>query len=356
MAGSPTGLVEQGNINLNTRPVVRNPDGSISTEKSFSINKDGSEILIPQVVNGRVLSIEQAKQHYLQTGEHLGKFDSPENADAYAEALHNRQSDHYSNPIGVNPAPEGSPQAQNTLRARPLFANEIPAASARPPTLEETVAAALPRFPDHVQVPLDDRDIGTRSFGEAFRQGGVLGALDYSSEQAPTVVAGATKKFLDVVTLPERLLAPDNAAVIDSANNVVSRTLGGFASRENLAMLPLFALAPVRAAIGVQGGIESARGMWDSLSKIAREGPTQANLESLGETGTGALMSALLFKSAFHGLALAQRIGEVPDELLQAAGADAQLEGPAKATVASELKRRGLQPVDAEQITDALVS
>ena len=89
------GQYGQGNINLNNRQVVYNPDGSISTERSFSVNIDGKEVLLPTVINGRVVSEDEAIEHYYRTGEYLGKFDTVAEADAYAEELHNRQDWYY---------------------------------------------------------------------------------------------------------------------------------------------------------------------------------------------------------------------------------------------------------------------
>jgi len=82
-----------GNIDLNNRQVVRNEDGTISTEQSFSFYDEdsGKEVLIPSVIDGRIVSEEEAIRHYYETGEYLGKFDTPEEADTYAEQLHNRQ-------------------------------------------------------------------------------------------------------------------------------------------------------------------------------------------------------------------------------------------------------------------------
>src|SRR4029077_11568916 len=80
-----------GNIDLTNRPVVQNPDGTVSTEKSFSIGTDAGEVLIPQVVNGKGVSQQEAVQHYKDTGEHLGIFETPAQADAYAGVLHQRQ-------------------------------------------------------------------------------------------------------------------------------------------------------------------------------------------------------------------------------------------------------------------------
>jgi hypothetical protein len=41
------------------------------------------------------MSDDKAREHYQRTGEHLGKFDTPEDADAFAEKLHNEQDKEY---------------------------------------------------------------------------------------------------------------------------------------------------------------------------------------------------------------------------------------------------------------------
>lgn len=87
----------QGNIDLTNRKIAKNDDGSISTVRSISIEEDGKEVLIPTIINGKVVSDEEAIKHYHETGEYLGKFNSVDEANAYAEKLHKQQEKLYSN-------------------------------------------------------------------------------------------------------------------------------------------------------------------------------------------------------------------------------------------------------------------
>lgn len=87
------GMLEEGNIDMNTRPLVKNEDGSVSTVRSMSINEDGKEVLIPTVSDdGRILTEKQAIDLYRRTGRHLGKFDSVEAANKYAQKLHESEA------------------------------------------------------------------------------------------------------------------------------------------------------------------------------------------------------------------------------------------------------------------------
>jgi hypothetical protein len=104
--GKPKGLREPGNINLDNRPTIQNEDGSHSSEYSTSFGTDKGEVLVPTIVGGKFLTpngkkppegsevernmFNRAREHYQNTGEHMGIFDTPENADAYANTVHNR--------------------------------------------------------------------------------------------------------------------------------------------------------------------------------------------------------------------------------------------------------------------------
>lgn len=91
--GHTAGMIEPPNIDLDNRPTVQNADGSISTIRSITIEEDGRQVLIPTVSKeGTILSNDDAIALYRKTGDHLGKFATPEAAEEYAQLLHNRQA------------------------------------------------------------------------------------------------------------------------------------------------------------------------------------------------------------------------------------------------------------------------
>jgi hypothetical protein len=94
--GAPRGIMEHGNIDLHSRPIVRNPDGSISTVRSTSMNFGNGEVLLPTVSDdGRNLSLEEVAEMYRRSGRHLGVFNTPDNATDYAKQLSAAQAKEY---------------------------------------------------------------------------------------------------------------------------------------------------------------------------------------------------------------------------------------------------------------------
>jgi hypothetical protein len=97
---SAKGLVVKGNIDLSNRPIVKNNDGSISTVRSISITEGRLVVVIPTVIkqqngSGAIVSDSEAIRHYKKTGQHLGKFSSTKDADAYSVALSAQQEKYY---------------------------------------------------------------------------------------------------------------------------------------------------------------------------------------------------------------------------------------------------------------------
>ena len=91
----------KGNIDLTNRPIFKNSNGAISTVDSIGISEDGKEIVIPTIVkdkngNAKRLTENEAIKHYHETGEYLGKFNTRDEADEYAQTLHIDQDLYYS--------------------------------------------------------------------------------------------------------------------------------------------------------------------------------------------------------------------------------------------------------------------
>ena len=89
-----------GNIDLYDRPQYVYPDGAIATVESMSFEDNGEEVLIPTIgrdTEGNPVkwTDDEAIDHYYETGEYLGKFQTPEEADEYAIRLHNEQAEYY---------------------------------------------------------------------------------------------------------------------------------------------------------------------------------------------------------------------------------------------------------------------
>lgn len=90
MYGPAIGLRVPGNMNMdvNQRPHIQNPDGSVSTVRSMSFGDDSGEVVVPTVTANGIVSPDQAINDYYRTGQHMGIFDTPEHATDFAEMVH----------------------------------------------------------------------------------------------------------------------------------------------------------------------------------------------------------------------------------------------------------------------------
>ena len=129
-----------GNINLANRPTVQNPDGSVSTVRSMSFNEDGKEVLVPTVSqDGRNLTPQQAVDNYHQTGQHLGKFDTPEAATEMARRIHDQQAYGVNNSVFNQTHRAENPQPVPTQPTTQIATQGM----GRRPTLQDYQAFAL---------------------------------------------------------------------------------------------------------------------------------------------------------------------------------------------------------------------
>lgn len=200
------GLLEKGNINPYTRKVEHRKDGSIATVESFSVNMDGKEVLLPRVIDGKTVSMDDAIKHYEQTGEHLGKFDTPEHASDYAKKFHENQAYIY------------GPGAKN--RKRPATFDEDPQQKLLNDAASQQFNTAMAENPFS--------DISLRTDG--FR---MMDSTTYDEVRAADVAAQRRGSItLDTMTGKDLFSAPDAASdatfgIVDKAN-----ALDGYSAQE----------------------------------------------------------------------------------------------------------------------------
>lgn len=183
----PSGLLEAGNIDLHNRPRVQNPDGSISTVRSVSMNFGDGEVLVPTVSeDGRIMTDDEAADQYRRTGRHLGRFSTPDHADAYAQQLHTDQEREY---VGTEGTMADTPQS--ALAA----AREMVKASGKPMSTENLNRASLALAQGKESTDFDSKleAMANPSTRSSTRQTAASTRKDVATEDAKTIAANTNR-------------------------------------------------------------------------------------------------------------------------------------------------------------------
>ena len=147
------GRYGKGNIDLHARNTgLHDENGKLMTVRSMSFNEDGKEVLVPTIVkrDGKwtQLSDDEAIDWYHRTGEHLGKFDSIEEANQYADRLHKQQEKLYAS--RTESAPERKSELltqyadaveaeRKAIATTPKFSRQVKDATATREDLEKAI-------------------------------------------------------------------------------------------------------------------------------------------------------------------------------------------------------------------------
>jgi hypothetical protein len=147
---SVPGMIYPGNVDIANRPNIDNGDGTHSSVFSMSFGTDKGEVLVPGVGDGktypaRKLTEQEAWDQYKKTGQNLGTFKTPKDADAYAKTLHEDQAKY-----GNAPTPN--------RRAKPERTATPPAAStATPPVIPQAPGVKGDRILGHKGSPAETK-------------------------------------------------------------------------------------------------------------------------------------------------------------------------------------------------------
>lgn len=199
----PRGQIEPGNIDLTNRPIVKNPDGSISTVRSSSFDFGGREVLLPTISDdGRNLSRDETIAQYRNTGRHLGIFDSPQASDEYAQQLHEDQAKRY--------LPQSQDQATTTKRGPIWPGPEVLEPRRTPEPVPEPAPTTENPFESAYQNILQERN------QKEFQDRGIL-------RSGVSAIASGLTGYGEMALRQLRTYAPEGSAAGDLATSGLER-------------------------------------------------------------------------------------------------------------------------------------
>lgn len=239
---NPKGLISPGNLPIWNRPSVQNPDGTHSSEYSISYGDDGGhEVLVPTVVDGKFLTpdgtkppegspqeksmFKRAIQYGQRTGQNLGVFDNPDDADAYAGVLHNRGT-----ALTGSQAPMIQGASTNSLKPPAM-------ASAMPPTpMPNVPASAAPPVGSPVDADRQKlKDLQTSGAGLNQIQNPFLRGLAKVGDVVGSIVSPGISALVPGTTMHNRLLQQHEGEIIAQDQNAIDQNAQQQQNAANLA-------------------------------------------------------------------------------------------------------------------------
>ncbi len=226
-----------GNIDLNNRPKVRNPDGSISTVRSTSVNIDNKEILLPTVSDdGKNLTVQEAVQLYKTTGKHLGRFNSVQEANFAAEQIHQQQAKSMNN-NQIDMSPEkyqkyhqqlisgGMKTDEADIKLLDLQAQDAMASGKSFEEIFPTYEKEAKRIREGIQEKVPDRATVTNNTVGDYAKAAVAGGLAGLGRAGADIATGLT----GLVAGPEYMakLRQQNNASFAGLENTASKNTAG---------------------------------------------------------------------------------------------------------------------------------